>query len=361
MIKTPKHFNPDFYPSELDISSRGRGLVMRGWDFTRIQLASAAAEGRMLNVAFELGSNVCSLNCPGCFTEDASNHDHKKPQPNEMSIWARFRLINAAAALGAKTINFVGAGEPTMDPNFHDLVERIVSEGMTPVIYTEGSRLDSARYVNDLKALGATVVIKVHSLVDREYQNAAVGMADRFLLGRDYFDWRNLAIQNLLAAGFADCHPTRLAFDIIAGRGNLRELTQLQRSCRARNIMPIIITPIPIGRGAIATPDSLTVEQITALTTELSRIDREEFGIEHRSIFPYGGGVPCTIRGFGVYVKIDGQVTVCPGDDEVIGNVTTEPLSDIWTRVMARNEAFTGRCPPREIAADGRCHLPVHQ
>lgn len=332
---------------------------MRGWDFTRTQLAAAAKDGRMLNVALELGTNVCSLNCPGCFTEHADSVDHKQPRPNEMSVEARFRLIAEAAALGAQTVNFVGAGEPPLDPNFLDLVERIGAEGMRPVIYTEGSRLNSTQYVSDLKALGATIVIKVHSLKNRGYQNAAVGRTGVWLYGRDYFDLRNLAVQNLLAAGFAEENPTRLAFDIIAGRGNLDEIPQLHRGCRELNIMPIIITPMPIGRGAITTPDSLTIEQITELTETLSRIDREEFGIEHRSVFPYGGGVPCTVRGFGVYVKINGQATVCPGDSEAVGNATTEPLSKIWARLKARNETFTGRCPPREKAADGRRHLPV--
>jgi len=361
MTQTARPSDPDFYPTEFDIRSRGHGLVMRGWDFTRTQLATAAKDRLMLNVAFELGRNVCSLNCPGCFTEDASSQNRKHPRTSEMSVEARLRLIDATAELGTKTVNFVGAGEPTLDPNFYDLVERIGARGMRPVIFTEGSRLTCTHYVSDLKALGTTVVIKVHSLRNRDYQNAAVGRTGVWLYGRDYFDLRGLAIQNLLAAGFTNDDPTRLAFDIIAGRGNLNELTDLHRWCRVHNIMPIIITSIPIGRGTITTSDSLTVEQTTALTAELSRIDREEFGIEHRNIFPYGGGVPCTIRGFGVYVKIDGQVTVCPGNDEVIGNVMAEPLADIWTRAKARNEVFTGRCPPRENTADTRRHLPIHR
>src|SRR5215208_5042342 len=101
----------------------GRGFTMRGWDFTRAELAKAVKEHRMLNPALELGTNFCPWNCRFCFTEDPNNvAGRKRRLANEMSLAERLALIDAVASLGARSINFVGAGEPTIDPDFWTLL-----------------------------------------------------------------------------------------------------------------------------------------------------------------------------------------------------------------------------------------------
>lgn len=149
---------------------------MRGWDFTRAELAEAVCGHRMLNPAMELGTNIRPWNCSFCFTEDPNNPTGRKRRlANELSLKERLSLIDQAAALGARSINFVGAGEPTIDPNFWELLERMAERGICPIIYSEASlKLTNKEFVRRLYGLGATVVVKVNSLWNAPYQNAIV-------------------------------------------------------------------------------------------------------------------------------------------------------------------------------------------
>jgi MoaA/NifB/PqqE/SkfB family radical SAM enzyme len=49
-----------------------------------------------------------------------------------------------------------------------------------------------------------------------------------------------------------------------------------------------------------------------------------------------------------MFIKITGEVLACPGETEPVGNLTLEPLTEIWERLRPAREAFDGGCPPRE-------------
>src|SRR5436309_1414875 len=101
-------------PVEFDLPP-DYGFTMKGWDFSRAAVASSIENHLMLNPAMELGSNVCPWNCDFCFTESPTNMEGAKRRLiEEMSLEQRLDLIDQAAALGTRSINFVGAGEPTI-------------------------------------------------------------------------------------------------------------------------------------------------------------------------------------------------------------------------------------------------------
>lgn len=341
-----------FIPREFDLPYR-HGRTMKGWDFSRTQLLAAMRNRHMLNAAFELASNVCPLNCEFCFTEDPANPTGaKKRLKNEMSLDERLRLIDQAAELGVRSINFIGAGEPTIDPFFFVLLERMRKYGITPIVYTEGTlRLTDRDFVQRLFDLGATVVLKVNTLEDEAYQNAVVaGPTGR--KGRvvgNYFQLRKVALENLIAAGFYDCYPTRLAFDTIITQENKDEVLRIHRYARRHNIFVLFVNYLPSGRSTQVMHNAITRGEQFAIFQQMADIDRQEFGLDHGAGYPYGGGEPCTIRGFGLYVKIGGNVFDCPGESQAMGNVRNEPLSAIWERAYAIQDGFNGGCLPRQL------------
>jgi len=331
--------------SEFDIIRPGKGFTMKGWDFTSAEVAAALAQGRMLNTAFELGSNVCPRKCPFCFTEAPDNMvGTKRRLEGEMEIEERTGLIDEAAALGARSINFVGAGEPTIDQHFFEIVKRISDQGMVPIIYSEGAlMLKDAAFAADLYALGATVVLKVNSLWNREYQNAVVGGGPG-----DYFAERNRALEVLMAAGFNRHDPTSLAVDTIMCKENLSEIPGLHRFARENNIFLMLVDFIPAGRSSNPIQNMVSDRERLALLETIARMDVEDYGISHRTIFPYSGGVPCTIRGLGLYVKIQGDAWDCPGETERLGNVRQQSLKELWEKAAHVRNRFDGRCLPKE-------------
>jgi molybdenum cofactor biosynthesis enzyme MoaA len=352
-------------PIELDLRPPGIGFTMHGWDFSRAEVETAIKQGRMLNPAMELGTNICPWECSFCFTENPGNPEGKKRRlAREMSLERRLSVIDQAVELGARSINFVGAGEPTIDPDFWVIVERIHQRGLVPLIYSEASlRLGSPAFAERLFALGATVVVKVNSLENSAYQNAIVrGGNIKGSHGRQYAARRNEAINVLIEAGFNRYEPTRLAFDTIICKQNSHEIESIHRYARQKNIFVLFVNYLPSGRSTNSHTDALDRCAQRAIFEKLAQIDRHEFGIEHGVHFPYAGGVPCTIRGLGLFVKITGMVFDCPGELTPLGDVSQEPLAQAWARARPITLSFDGGCLPRETAwqkRDARLSSPM--
>jgi len=334
---------------ELDIEPR-HGLTMKGWDFSQAVVARALAEGLILNPAMELFSNRCPWNCSYCFTESTFG-TKKRKLSNELSLQQRMGVLGDLARLGARSINIVGAGEPTIDSDFFALLECAAELGMTPIVYTEGSlRLSDMDFCRKLYDLGATLVLKVNSLWQEDYQNQILVSGDtgRKTPRYNYFKARQKAIENLFALDFNKENPTRLAFDTIICRENVHEMVRLHRFARDHNIFVLMVNYLPSGRSASGHTNAISKAEQLSVFGELAQIDKEEYGIVQRGIFPYAGAQPCLIRGTGLYVKINGDVLACPGETEPVGSILDSPLAEIWNRLLDVRASFDGGCAPRE-------------
>jgi len=123
--------------------------IIDGWQFPEEVYDKAHHEDKLVKLVIEL-SNVCNLSCPGCFTKRADggwNGGSKKRLPNELSYETQIALLKEGAELGAKTVDIVGAGEPTLDPRFEEIVGRINDLGMHAVVFTHAitKNLDDCR------------------------------------------------------------------------------------------------------------------------------------------------------------------------------------------------------------------------
>jgi len=340
-------------PLEFDIIRTNKGFTMKGWDFNSFEIEKALANSRMLNPAFEVGGNLCPWDCFFCFSKDPeAAKDRNRVQDNEMTLQERLHLISQAKLLGTKSINIVGAGEPTIDPCFWEVLEHISSLGILPIVYSEGScRLTKLDFVQRLYNLGATVVLKVNSLWNEKYQNAIMlsGKRKCNMPKVNYFQKRNQALKVLMDVGFNSHDPTRLAFDTIVCKENIGEIIRLYCFARESNIFPMLVNYLPSGPCSQPVQNAISREEQFSLFKELARIDREEYGLAHQSIFPYGGGLPCSIRGLGLYINVKGDVWDCPGQSRLIGNIREEPLESLWEKAAPFRKRFDGRCEPREI------------
>jgi MoaA/NifB/PqqE/SkfB family radical SAM enzyme len=344
---------------------------MRGWYFTRSEIDAARSGELLLNASLDL-SNPCNLNCPYCYVEE-KNSDRKRRKPHELTLNETLDIIADFSRSGTRTVNLVGAGEPTIDSHFMEVLNAIYNADMTTVLFTNGIVIaHDDRLVEQLYARDVTVVLKVNSR-DPEVQDVVAGRSG-------YTQKRDLALQSLLNAGFTFELPTRLGFDIMAFQGNYEEIPEIHEYCRENNIFPISSGYIPTGRterGLFMGIDSmrtmtahlqqkavnllqpLSAEQKVALKAKLREIDLKH-NIDHPEICSYYGGGICS-QLLGLYVDIEGNIWPCVARSQILGEaLVATPLGntrkgDIPSTIWANHpylrwirDNYNGGCPYKE-------------
>src|SRR5439155_10066730 len=134
-------------------------------------------------------------------------------------------------------------------------------------------------------------------LNNHDYQNAIVRGSGKNPNAGQYTTRRNEVITKLIDLGFAESQPTRLAFDCIITKQNVDEVFDIHRFARRNNIFVLFVNYLPSGRSSEGVNDALTRREQFDVFERFAQIDRSEFNLDHASRFPYGGGVPCSIRG----------------------------------------------------------------
>jgi molybdenum cofactor biosynthesis enzyme MoaA len=357
--------------------------TVAGWSFSAEDLRAALDGKILLNPSIDL-SNACNLNCAYCFIEE-KNSSRKVRRPTELTIEEITEVLGDFATAGTRTVNIVGAGEPTIDPYFKQVITAIAELGLTPFLFTNGIRLATdVGLVDFLYSAGATVVLKYNS-IDHSLQDLVAGQPG-------YSDQRDRALASLLSRGFASSTPTRLALDVIAFQGNYFELSAIHRLCRTRNIHPLIADFIPTGRtegGAFvgqASSQNLDIHsqkriasvlrplenhQRLGLFQELKTIDASEFGIHRLGRHAYYSGGACT-QSLGLYVDIQGNIWPCVARSRIVdGKLTSGWLGNtrlgtkpsvLWKTDPYLQEvraAFTGACDYKPVLSPPAQFVPV--
>ena len=350
-----------------EISSKN---TMKGWNFTSNDLENALKHKVMLNPSIDL-TNACNLNCPYCYIEE-KNSIRKKRRPDELTFDETIGVIDECAKLGAKTINLVGAGEPTIDAYFCDIVRYIFSKNMTTVLFTNGIKLmRSEKIVDFLFENDVTVVLKMNSF-NADVQN--------LMAGKEGYHQQSMKVLKLLMdRGFNKTDPTRLSINCVACQGNVDELFEIHSFCRENTMYPMIGDFIPTGRteagefvaqSAVSMLDSkkqelirkilvpLTFEQKISVRNKITHFDIS-LGIPHSGCAAYYSGGTCT-QILAVYVDIVGNVWPCVArskraggfndlTDGLLGNIRNgNSICTIWNtdpyleRIRAQ---YDGGCP----------------
>jgi len=291
------------------------------------------------------------------------------------------------ADAGARTINIVGAGEPTIDPTFTDIIEYISQLGLKVLVATNGIVIaKNDDVLSLLQEAEASVVIKVNSR-DPELQ-------DTLVCRRGYAELRDQAIELLFARGFNECKPTRLAFNTLVMKANYHEVFEIFKFCRSNNIAFISGDYMPTGRTydsdfhgeavlRAAALDSfqdlsklyepVTHQQREALRKKIAAFDEQE-GLPVMDNPAYVSGLPC-VQALGVQVDNEGGIWHCPARNKIIDDkLVQEKLSDLdefksfnhlwksnpYIRTIIENH--DGGCPYKQIALkDDRDSKECHE
>ncbi|HIH37494.1 radical SAM protein [Candidatus Woesearchaeota archaeon] len=341
-----------------------RPAIVQGWDIPKEEYLATHKDNRLIKLLIDL-SNGCNLWCHGCFTMRSTSV--KRRLTNEMGADDQLRLLDEAAALGVRTVDIVGAGEPTLDPDYGRIISHIKDLGMRPVVFTHGA---TGHFERESAYEGSvSYFIKLWSL-DSEEQNRYVSEPGKSL-GFDYASWRNRTLENLTNKWLTQGEEVMLdgisyvttcvGADVLVRKSNMDEIVSIHEVCRKLGVMPLIKSYIPEGptlfdqeqnRGLVTLEmlselqtDEATPADMMRVRQQLIALDRE-LGIPDMETF-YPQGCKCTQSMASLYVDILGNVRSCVGTQPIpIG--TYEPGKGILLHaLMERAHAVGFGCPPR--------------
>jgi MoaA/NifB/PqqE/SkfB family radical SAM enzyme len=312
----------------------GIGAILRGWDFTETEFR---APHRLPVVDFRAMTGECRHRCFHCFTERGKK---------TLTLPEIKRVIDEIADLGARSIDFLGEGEPTLDDDYFEILRYTSSKGVIPIVFTDAAtRMRKVAFVQRTFDIGATVCPKCDSLFNPGYQNMVVGDSTGA-----YFEQRNEALELLVKEGFSAVKSdgtTRLGFDMVVSSLNIHEVPMTLEYCRQRNIWVAFSCYLPVGLSAKENfnrnlrPNEKQKHQ---MRLEILRIDAE-FDFNHPVYSNFATG-PCVER---LQIFGDGRVSPCPGNETVIGNVRDQSIQDLHRTLLKR---FPDHNP---LAFDGHC------
>jgi len=129
----------------------------------------------------------CNLACVHCLSSSG------RRDPNELSTAEAMAVIDELAAMSVFYVN-VGGGEPTIRPDFFELLDYSVAQGVGVKFSTNGSRIGAA----EAARLAGTDYVDVQISID----GATAGTNDR-VRGEGSFTVARRAMDNLAEAGSA--------------------------------------------------------------------------------------------------------------------------------------------------------------
>ncbi len=338
-------------------------ITPEAWTFSGKALREAIKGERLLNVSLDL-SNECNLNCPYCYTAPAKS-SQREQSTGSLSFEEYKEIVIQLKEAGTKTINIIGAGEPTMYARFDELVEFISLQGIKVCIATNGILLSSQnKRIDLLNEINATIILKVNSR-NNHLQDLLVGR-------NGYASVRDNTLKKLIGKGFNKETPTRLAINTLLIKPIYTELYDIFLFCRENNISLIASVYMPTGRtselvfqGKEAIPNNLNVLADLDLYQPLARDEivkilaqMKEYDLKNniiRAAHPaYISGIACT-QLLGIQIDNHGKVWSCPARKMFNhGRIEEQPLTEnrtkkyltIWNETISSNmrELYNGVC-----------------
>lgn len=310
----------------------GVGTMIKGWDISEEHFRDPE---KLPVVDLAIMTNVCPRDCGFCFTDK----EKKTLTLNQIK-----NLIDQLADRNTYAVDYLGEGEPTLDKDFFKIVEYTTKKGIIPLVYTEAAlKLTDLDFVKRLYDSGASVLPKCDSLFNSEYQNRVVRS---LRIDDNYFDKRNLAIENLMKIGFnaiADDGTTRMGFDMVLSHENYHEVEKTLHYCRQNNLYIMFAFHLTAGRTLeTANQEIVDRQRIQKLVESIDF----SYGIKRGQYNNFLTG-PCKEY---LMIRGDGRVQPCPGNEYVLGYIQESSINELEKILLQKfpchNRAtYSGNCP----------------
>lgn len=323
---------------------------IEGWIFSDEEILNAGKNNKLMHLDYEFGK-ACSLKCNYCFrTED--DRDGDKAMSEE--LW--LGVIDQCKELGLKSVKLLGQGELTESKKFLWAIKAFTDRGITPLLFTAGHiigddkkclkihNMTGQELADTLYTLGASVMVKVNSF-DPAIQDKIVGKPG-------YTQKRDIGLERLLKAGFANHNPSRLGLEVAMMKPDKNELEDIYNLKFLLNVYIDLDPFMPCGltKDAQSLDFEFGIDEKMRIYKTVYK-NNIRYGMPFRGISPYAGGQVCSQLGYGLYVNLYGGVFTCPGSEEQIGDVTKDSIKNIFMNSNTTNKfkcTLDNGCPYRE-------------
>ncbi|WP_027183688.1 radical SAM protein [Desulfovibrio inopinatus] len=285
-------------------------------------------------VSIEL-ERKCNLACQGCFAHMDRDNTYQKLDFDEI-----IQTIDFAKNRGATLLVLAGAGEPTLDNNFKEIVQYTYNKSMSTILFTNGTTLDEslAHFIFDHDV---SVVVKKYAVDDKKH-DFLIGKEGLSIKMQQGFDTLLNVKQERKQIGEK---VSGVAIDCYISKNNIDDVKEVLRFSRINKVDPHIDAFITSNNDDLSSL-SLNQNELNDLLEELKEIDSLEYGIDttlHPGSRVYGVH-PCMKNKVNFSVLTNGDVRDCVCGDHLLGNIRENSLDEIFNTVNAELHNTTCCC-----------------
>ncbi|MBN9754623.1 Mycofactocin radical SAM maturase [Pseudonocardia sp. Ae406_Ps2] len=283
---------------------------------------------------------ACNLACVHCLSSSG------RRDPRELSTAEAKAVIDELQRMQVFYIN-IGGGEPTVRPDFWELLDYAIAHDVGVKFSTNGVKLDKARAAQ----LAATDYVDIQISMD-----GATAEVNDYVRGPGSFDTAITALENLAEAGFK--HPK---ISVVMTRENVDQLDEFKAIADKYGAQLRITRLRPSGRGADVWDElhPTQAQQKQLYDWLVANGDQVLTGDSFFHLSAYGEALPgLNLCGAGrVVCLIDpvGDVYACPfaiHENFLAGNVRDEGgFKEVWEH----SELFTELRQPQTGGACASC------
>lgn len=317
---------------------------IEGLNFSKEEKITARKNNQLLMLTL-LTKMSCNFKCPYCFTTGFENRIKK---PLKLSDYDD--IFQEAVNLGAKSVWWVGVGEPMLFKKKYELLKKIKNYGLKTLMFTNGSMITSTD-AKKLFDLDVSIYIKLNSF-NQQIQNELVGNINGASV-----KMKN-GLNNLINAGYSKGNE-KLAIQSVITKKNIKDIPVLYRWARENNIVPFFEIIVLNGPhlSAMAKDIDLNKKEMKTIFENLLEIDQNEYGYTWIPTPPYVGR-QCDKYQYALTVDPEGNVLSCAATRDIIGNIKERTLGEIWCdsfmdKIRNIDTYIEGKCAECEIQCNG--------
>jgi len=303
---------------------------------------------------------TCPNNCPGCFEKgDVKNY--------LLDFDCVKDYIEQASRLGLESVKFLGPGELEANPDMFRILDYFQERNIKIGIFTKGEILGDDELAIKYQNINSEELIEricsykvTRVLIDCRTFDEVKANRLAHSISRNYVQARNRAIELLVENGMnADLYCQRMSLQTNpVTTDNIDDVLEIFKWGTERNIAVCVTPTMVSGRGrrlVEAAQEPEFQERLIQLYVSiydylLERGIMTYEQLKDEGVSSYAGITPCNQLSCGMFVRKDGVVLRCPGNDGeqyiIAQDIRKRPLRDIWVRSQnyALGPIFNNKC-----------------